>query len=69
MDRHYLCNRVLIDFLGVKAVMFDQMAQWSYKSQIQMQNQKLMERDYIKQYKFRQVLVFIDDRPIDVITI
>ena len=50
MDRHYLCNRVLIDFLGVKAVMFDQMAQWSYKSQIQMQNQKLMERDYIKKY-------------------
>ena len=50
MNRHYLCSRVLIDFLGVKAVMFDQMAQWSYKSQIQMQNQKLMERDYVKKY-------------------
>ena len=59
MNWHYLHMYVaesrLIDFLGVKAVMFDQMAQWGYKSQIQMQNQKLKERNYIQKYQFRQI--------------
>ena len=39
--------------------MFDQMAQWSYKSQIQMQNQKLMERDYVKKYQFEHAMSII----------
>ena len=52
--------------VGVKAVVFAQMAQWGYKSQIQMQKQELIERDYNS--KNTNLGKYFFHRPIDINT-